>query len=122
MICTWRDHRPVTASCSLCGGAVQTTAQVRGKIYCLPCRGKRRRQSAQEANERARQKRLTARIESPEIHTLPHLCVETARIEPAIPFLEALQLAPTAFSHSGPERQGRKFMNSADRQKVSQGM
>ena len=60
MICTWRDHRVVVALCSLCGGGVETTAQLRGKVYCLTCREQRRKESADAANRRARQKRLGA--------------------------------------------------------------
>ena len=56
MICTWRDHRPIIGVCSLCAGAVQTTAQQRGRIYCPGCREKRRKESARAANERFRAK------------------------------------------------------------------
>lgn len=58
MICTWRDHRPIIAICSLCGSPVQTTAQCRGRIYCLRCREDRRKTTAHAANERFRRKRI----------------------------------------------------------------
>lgn len=58
MICSWRDHRPVVARCFLCGESVWTTAQLRGKIYCLGCRQKRQKETARAANSRARQRRL----------------------------------------------------------------
>ena len=61
MICTWRDHRVLVTRCWLCGGAVETTAQLRGKVYCLTCRAKRRKETADAANRRARQKRLGPR-------------------------------------------------------------
>ena len=61
MICTWRDHRPVVARCFLCGESVWTTAQLRGKIYCLACRRKRQKETARAANSRARQRRLRSK-------------------------------------------------------------
>lgn len=60
MICTWRDYRPVHVPCFLCGATVQTTVQVRGPIYCAPCRARRRKASSAAANERVRLKRSRA--------------------------------------------------------------
>lgn len=57
MICTWMDDRPVTVSCSLCGADVHTTARQRGRIYCLPCRDRRRKETAAASADRARLKK-----------------------------------------------------------------
>ena len=64
MIANWRDHRPITVACGLCGAGVQTTAQLRGRIYCLECREKRRKESAQAANERFRKMQRFAQLRS----------------------------------------------------------
>lgn len=71
MVPNWRDHRPVTAACSLCGAGVQTTLQLRGRIYCLECRETRRRESAERANQRFRMKRRISRGKQPLQSALP---------------------------------------------------
>lgn len=68
MICTWRDHRPMTAACVLCSNTVETTAQQRGRIYCPECREKRRKESARAANERFRKRHRAPKL--PDAHDL----------------------------------------------------
>ena len=55
------DDRPVVRCCARCGGDVQTTAHVRGKIHCPACRAASRRESMSRANNRARNRRMAGR-------------------------------------------------------------
>ena len=62
MDATWIDDRPVAVECGQCGVPVQTTAQMRGTIYCPACRQERRTAALRRAAARFQQRKLAARL------------------------------------------------------------